>query len=755
MARRSIVSALALLVAAGVAMLLPWGVSGSVGPLSAQGEDTPLAFGRPLLPESEVPRPGPTIASPPSCSGFIPPPMDLSHLRGDRMPAGVSVLSLQTRWDWREAGKVSPVGSQGTCGACYAFAALGNIESKLLIDGVGTWNFSENHAKECNWPEMNSSPGSPWDMLGSCKGGNFFMLANLFSTKGMVLDTCDPYVPQDVQCKTGCAYQKTLLDWRLLNGRAVPDTSVLKGYIQSYGPVETGVYAGNGDAWANQFGTYDGSYTLYYTGTERANHRVLIIGWDDNLSHQGGKGGWIVKNSWSTAWGGTCGYGTERGFFTIAYGSANIGSYSSCMLDWQDYDPNGTVLYYDDAGWTGDFGTGASTTAWGLCKFIPTADGQVTGFDFWTNDQNTGADVFVYDRFDGNQPINLLWSREGLSYAEPGYHSVAVNPPVAVNSGNDVIAVVKFRNESFKYPVTTDSWGPAERGRTYFSASGTNGSWQDVGASSNMDVAIRLRMTARAAEVTPTATATWAPFTPVAWVRLPIILRNLAWPNPPTPRATATPTRTTGPAQTATPTTEPSGWVTVFHEDFEGAFPGQWELRPSTGDYLWGKRNCRPHAGSYSAWGVGGGDGGASLPCGSNYPDDVQTAMVYGPFSLEGASAAELALQVWLNSESFVDELFVGVSTDGTSFFGVSDSGGWQDWDEWGLDLGNFVDEPEVWIGLIFESDYSVNYAEGVYVDDILMRKWTSGGWNGTSPATTHRAQAPRTRRPAIRTLAK
>ena len=65
------------------------------------------------------------------------------------------------------------------------------------------------------------------------------MVANLFSQKGTVLESCDPYVDSDVNCKTTCAYQKTVLDWWMINGNTIPDPNVLKAYIYTYGPVYT------------------------------------------------------------------------------------------------------------------------------------------------------------------------------------------------------------------------------------------------------------------------------------------------------------------------------------------------------------------------------------------------------------------------------------------------------------------------------------------------------------------------------------
>jgi len=242
------------------------------------------------LAQVEVPKEAPLRPVParhPSVhTGFIPPPLDLSHLTGRRKPK--AALSLPSRWDWREMGGVTPVKDQGNCGSCYAFAAIGNLEAKVLIDGGGLFDFSENNAKECEWYHS------------SCGGGNYFRMANWFSQRGTVLESCDPYVPTDVPCNESCSYVKTLLDWRIISGDAVPSPDVLKSYLQLYGPIYTSMYAGSGDAWGAELSNYDGSYTLYYSGNEDTNHAVLIVGWDDSLTHAGGTGAWIVKNSWGT-----------------------------------------------------------------------------------------------------------------------------------------------------------------------------------------------------------------------------------------------------------------------------------------------------------------------------------------------------------------------------------------------------------------------------------------------------------------------
>ena len=55
------------------------------------------------------------------------------------------------------------------------------------------------------------------------------------------------------------------------------------------------------------------------------------------------------------------------------------------------------------------------------------------------------------------------------------------------------------------------------------------------------------------------------------------------------------------------------GWTTVFADSFEDDFPDQWQVGDvglGSGQYHWGKRDCRAYDGSQSAWAVGGGEDG-------------------------------------------------------------------------------------------------------------------------------------------------
>ena len=120
-------------------------------------------------------------------------------------------------------------------------------------------------------------------------------------------------------------------------------------------------------------------------------------------------------------------------------------------------------------------------------------------------------------------------------------------------------------------------------------------------------------------------------------------------------------------------------WTNITTEDFESSFPKTgWQVddnQPGSGEYYWGKRTCRPRSGSYSGWAVGGGANGGGLSCGSNYPNNAFSWLVYGPFSLVSATDAEMLFDYWVKSELDFDELFVGASINGNDFYGSTVSG--------------------------------------------------------------------------------
>jgi hypothetical protein len=89
--------------------------------------------------------------------------------------------------------------------------------------------------------------------------------------------------------------------------------------------------------------------------------------------------------------------------------------------------------------------------------------------------------------------------------------------------------------------------------------------------------------------------------------------------------------------------------------------------------------------------------------------------MIYAPFSLTDAVAAELAFDWWSDTEYWYDAFFGRASTDLEDYYGTIVTGNWASWTAGELldlsdlpILGNLLGRDQVWIAFVFGSDYSI-----------------------------------------------
>jgi hypothetical protein len=173
--------------------------------------------------------------------------------------------------------------------------------------------------------------------------------------------------------------------------------------------------------------------------------------------------------------------------------------------------------------------------------------------------------------------------------------------------------------------------------------------------------------------------------------------------------------------------------LTIFSDNFEGSFPGQWQFGFSWGadtSVRWGRSTCRAASGIASMWCAAGGSN--AQWCGGTYLPNMGTFAEYGPFSLADATAATLDFDLWLNSEAIYDYVSWGISVDGTNFHSVGYYGNSGGWVHENLNFSTIsgitaVGAPQVWVAFIFTSDLSRQY-EGAYVDNVVIAKTTMAG---------------------------
>jgi hypothetical protein len=133
--------------------------------------------------------------------------------------------------------------------------------------------------------------------------------------------------------------------------------------------------------------------------------------------------------------------------------------------------------------------------------------------------------------------------------------------------------------------------------------------------------------------------------------------------------------------------------------------------------------------------------------------------MIYGPFTLAEAQAAKVRYEHWLNSETNFDALFCGASKDGQQFHGYSIWGNSEGWSPRVFDLstvptlGDLTGASNVWLAFVFDSDSSLSYPEGAYVDNIVLRQCRGTTCSDQATARSEYVPAGLQIEPATRTL--
>jgi len=253
------------------------------------------------------------------------------------------VLALPISWDWRTVDGydwTTPIKHQGNCGSCWAFGALGALESRIKLAAGNPGlipDLSEQYLLSC-------SPGN-------CVEWRADLTADWITCEGTVDEACFPYFAQDtIPCSDSCFdrdsrdYKDEGWYWVCDNWWTV-DIDRIKQEILSGGPVSTYMQAYDDFKLA-----YTGGIYQHTSGTTYKGHFVDIVGW----GNEGGVDYWICKNSWGTNWG-------ENGWFRIKMSEVEIGT------DAIAYMPKirGKLLFYEGHDPMSDFQLSNGYSEWG------------------------------------------------------------------------------------------------------------------------------------------------------------------------------------------------------------------------------------------------------------------------------------------------------------------------------------------------------------------------------------------------------
>ena len=207
-------------------------------------------------------------------------------------------------YDWRDYGRVSPVKDQASCGSCWAFSTIANLEGLYYAKKGVMKTFSEQMLVDCDTSDS------------GCNGGLMQYAFTWLKKNGIMLDSDYPYTGTKGTCKSDkskyvdmsvTGYKKLGSSWSTWSA---VDEDEIKEFLYETGPLAIALNA-------DPLQTYT-SGILDLTSTKcpssGINHAVTLVGYgiENNVAY------WIVKNSWGTAWG-------EKGYFRIRRGNGTCG----------------------------------------------------------------------------------------------------------------------------------------------------------------------------------------------------------------------------------------------------------------------------------------------------------------------------------------------------------------------------------------------------------------------------------------------
>jgi hypothetical protein len=178
-----------------------------------------------------------------------------------------------------------------------------------------------------------------------------------------------------------------------------------------------------------------------------------------------------------------------------------------------------------------------------------------------------------------------------------------------------------------------------------------------------------------------------------------------------------------------------SGWQTIMTQNFEDNWPGSapgWDVKDLNTDgkqRYWDDDNYKPHNLTWAAWPARGGrDGIDPAPGNDQYPNYLDTRMIYGPFDLSDATLAQVNFWLWREVEANRDCLLFEASPDGVTFYTVrswcDSDPNWRAYNE--VTFNGYGGDASVWIAWRFYSNGSVTY-QGPWLDDIKLWKFVPG----------------------------
>lgn len=347
-----------------------------------------------------------------------------------------SILPYQ--YSYVDKKKNTNVKRQGNLGTCWATAALTALETSLMPEEK--FSFSVDHMSLANSFNLTQYEG----------GSSTMSTAYLLAWQGPVLEKDDPY--GDGQTNTDLLPVKHVQEIQMIESK---DLQKIKEMVYKYGGVQSSLYTTMLNSFDYSKYYNEKTFAYCYVGTEKPNHDVVIIGWDDNYPKENfnadieSDGAFICQNSWGSSFG-------DNGIFYVSYYDSNIGMHNIVYTRVEDVDNYSAVYQADLCGWVGRLGY-EKEEAYFANAYTARETEFLCAAGFYATGVNTEYEVYIGVGFADASSLNGEMTKvaEG-TLANEGYYTIDFDEMVKVEGGQKYAVMVKIKTPNAKKPVAVE-----------------------------------------------------------------------------------------------------------------------------------------------------------------------------------------------------------------------------------------------------------------------------------------------------------
>ena len=348
-----------------------------------------------------------------------------------------NISIIPTQYDLREKERMSVVKNQGSYGTCWAFAATSALESALLPEENDL--FSVDHMSMSNSFDADQYEGGEYTMG----------MAYLAAWQGPVYEADDPY--GDGKTDGSLKPVKHVQEMRVIDGK---DYEAIKEAVFKYGGVTTSLYStirssqGDSEYYKRSTNSY------CYIGTEKPNHDVLIIGWDDNYPKENfsvnleGDGAFICQNSWGDSFG-------DNGVFYVSYYDTNVGTHNVVYTRIEDTDNYDNIYQSDLCGWRGNLGF-EKEEIYGANVFTAEKDEMVAAAGFYATSADTEYEVYIVNDFQNETSLTTRTQVASGTLEQAGYYTIDFDKEISVKAGEKFAVMLYLKTPGSQYPLAIE-----------------------------------------------------------------------------------------------------------------------------------------------------------------------------------------------------------------------------------------------------------------------------------------------------------